>query len=260
MISFIVPVYNKGSILFKTINSLINHLNASEFTDFEIIVVNDGSTDNSFGEAIRCKKFNGNTDKIKIFHYTKNIGKGFALRYGFSRSKGDQIVFMDGDMDINTRQVIGALRTFFKRSPDMLIGSKYLKKSRTYYPTIRFIYSLVLRIVIRVLFKLSVTDTQVGLKIFRRNVLTEALPRLIIKRFAVDLELLLVSNLIGYTNIIEYPVVVRYATSHQSTINLVAVKNFCMDVAALFYRKNILHYYDTPSKENTIPYLTVQTA
>lgn len=243
MISFIIPVYNKGAILYKTLASLISNLSRTTFTEYEIIVVNDGSTDNSFSEAVRFKKFNGKNSSIKIFHYTNNIGKGFALRFGFSKSIGDTIVFLDGDMDIDTKQVINALRQFNKQQPHMVIGSKYLPSSRTHYPANRFLYSLVLKTVIRLLFNLRVTDTQVGLKVFRREVLTQVFPRVIIKRFAVDLELLVVATLLGFTKIIETPVIINHNPANCSSVHLRDAKNFCQDIAAIFYRKNILRYY-----------------
>ena len=141
MISFIIPVYNKGSVLFKTLSSLIKELHGNYYQDFEIIVINDGSTDNSLEEAIRFRKFNGTTDKVKIFHYNQNIGKGFAQRFGFNKSSGQTIVFLDGDMDINVNQITRALTVFYAKSPDMVIGSKYHPKSRYFYPPKRYLYS-----------------------------------------------------------------------------------------------------------------------
>lgn len=259
MISFIIPVYNKAGVLFKTLSSLIRHLKKSAVLDYEIIVVNDGSTDNSFAEAVRFKKFNGETEKIKIFHYSKNIGKGFALRFGFAKSSGDPIVFLDGDMDIDTKQVVKALNQFKVKRPDMLIGSKYHPRSRIFYPFNRYLYSLVLRTAIRFLFNLNVTDTQVGLKVFQRRVLKTVFPRLIIKRFAVDLELLVVAHLLGFSKIVELPVIIKHTSANKSTIDIWAVKNFCQDILAIFFRKNILRYY-AESNEETVPSLSVQTA
>lgn len=64
MLSFIIPVYNKGPILFKPLSSLIRHLQTAAIYDYEILVVNDGSSDDSLAQALRFKKFNGGTDKI----------------------------------------------------------------------------------------------------------------------------------------------------------------------------------------------------
>ncbi|MEK7166780.1 MAG: glycosyltransferase [Patescibacteria group bacterium] len=260
MISFIVPVYNKGSILFKTLSSLLVHLKKTKIADFEIIVVNDGSTDDSFTEAVRFKKFNGDTDKIHIFHYAKNVGKGFALRLGFQKSVGDPVVFLDGDMDIETSQVVNALNLYQKSRTDMVLGSKYHPRSRIYYPFNRYLYSLILKGLINLLFHLSVSDTQVGLKVFRREVLQQVFPRLIIKRFAVDLEFLVVAKLLGFDRITEIPVIIRHTSANSSTINLSAVKNFCWDITALWYRKNVLRYYSRKTSELPLPSFAIQIA
>jgi glycosyltransferase involved in cell wall biosynthesis len=260
MISFIIPVYNKGTILFKTLSSLISQLAAKRMKNYEIIIVSDGSTDNSFAEAVRFKTLNGKTDKIKIFHYHNNIGKGFALRFGFYKSVGDTVVFLDGDMDIDTTQVLTALKAFSAKKPDMIVASKYMAGSRGHYPWNRYVYSLILKFTIQSLFSLSVSDTQVGLKVFRRDVLTRIFPRLIIKRFAVDLELLVVAQMLGFTNIVEMPVIINHTSANQSTVNIWAAKNFCQDIAAIFYRKNILHYYDQSVLDGKNPAFAFITA
>lgn len=247
-------------VLFKTLSCLIHRLKSLAIDDYEIIVVNDGSTDNSFAEALRFKIFNGNSYKVKLYNYTKNIGKGFALRYGFSKSKGDPVIFLDGDMDIDTIQIVKALQLFWRTQPDMVIASKYHPRSRIYYPLNRYLYSLGLKSIIRLLFNLSISDTQVGLKVFRREVLSTIFPRLIIKRFAVDLELLVVANMTGFTKITEMPVIIKHTSANLSSINLWAVKNFCQDIAAIFYRKQMLHYYDTETHESIAPALNIQTA
>lgn len=235
------------------------HLKTIGIDDYEVVVINDGSTDNSFAEAVRFKKLNGNSYKVKIYHYTQNIGKGFALKYGFERSKGDPVIFLDSDTDIDTRQVVKSLNIFWQKRPDMVIGSKYHSRSRTYYPYNRVIYSLILKGMIKLLFNLTISDTQVGLKVFRREVLSEVFPRLIIKRFAVDLELLVVAHLLGFTQILEMPVIIKHTSANKSSINLLAAKNFFQDLAAIFYRKKILRYYDR-SAEVANPSLLIQAA
>jgi glycosyltransferase involved in cell wall biosynthesis len=259
VISLIIPVYNKESVLFHTLSSLFHDMKHAGISDFEVIIVNDGSTDTSLSQAQKFKQLNNNVTIIKIYTYIKNIGKGFALRYGYFHSKGDPVIFLDGDMDINTRQVVAALNIYHKQSPDMVLGSKYHPASRIYYPNNRFLYSLILRKIINQLFQLSVSDTQVGLKVFSRHVLEQVFPRLIIKRFAVDLELLVVAQMLGFNKIIEMPVIIRHTSANQSTINIWAVKDFCQDIVAIAYRKYILHYYDSASYKNLLPSMNIKT-
>ncbi len=260
MISFIIPVYNKASVLRKMLSSLQNHLQKHNLLNYEMIVVNDGSTDSSFNQAVLFKQLYNNDPRIKIYHYTKNVGKGFALQFGFTKSTGDPIVFLDGDMDIDTKQIIKALEKFNQTQSDMAIGSKYLPQSRIHYPLVRFLYSKILQKINHQLFHLSVTDTQVGLKVFRREVLLQVFPRLVIKRFAMDLELLVVAHLLGFTRIIEIHIVIKHTNASRSSIDIVAVKNFCLDVLAIWYRKNLLKYYDRNVGSAITPSFSIQTA
>jgi hypothetical protein len=97
---------------------------------------------------------------------------------------------------------------------------------------------------VRLLFDLAVTDSQTGLKLFRRDVLMDVVPRLAVKRFAFDLELLVVAHHLGYTRIAEAPVELDFQFS--STVNVGSAYRALWDTAAIFYRLRILRYYDRP--------------
>ena len=91
------------------------------------------------------------------------------------------------------------------------------------------------------LFNLKIQDTQVGIKLFKKKVLERIMPKIAIKRFAFDLELLVLANKYNF-KIIDAPVIIRYKFG--STINLFAVFWMLLDTAAIFYRLKILRYYD----------------
>src|SRR5207253_8440040 len=114
-------------------------------------------------------------------------------------------------------------------------------QSRVSYPTFRRFQSWVYQMIVRVLFNLNVSDTQTGLKLFRRQVLQEALPLLAIKKFAFDLELLVVANQLGYRNVCEAPISLNY--QFESTVNLGSAWRVLWDTAAIFYRLRLLRYY-----------------
>ncbi|MEK7063969.1 MAG: hypothetical protein AAB939_00615, partial [Patescibacteria group bacterium] len=94
----------------------------------------------------------------------------------------------------------------------------------------------------RLFFGLNVSDTQTGLKVFRREVLEKVLPRLLVKRWAFDLEILAVANRLGFSRIYESPIELQY--NFASNVTWQAVTNFATDYLAIFYRTHILHYYD----------------
>ena len=85
-------------------------------------------------------------------------------------------------------------------------------------------------------------DTQTGLKLFRRDVLRESMPLLAIKKFAFDLELLVVARYLGYQKVCEAPIALEY--QFETTVNLSAAWRVLWDTAAIFYRLRILRYYE----------------
>jgi hypothetical protein len=110
------------------------------------------------------------------------------------------------------------------------------------YPAFRRLQSALYQTLVRLLFSLNVRDTQTGLKLFRRQVLQEALPLLAIKRFAFDLELLVVARQLGYKKVCEAPIKLDY--QFESTVNLGSAFFVLWDTAAIFYRLRILRYYE----------------
>jgi hypothetical protein len=97
------------------------------------------------------------------------------------------------------------------------------------------------QLLVRTLFRIKVRDTQTGLKLFRRQVLEEVVPLLAIKRFAFDLELLVVARQLGYKKVMEAPVDLNY--KFESTADLTATWHVLWDTAAIFYRLRFLRFY-----------------
>ena len=125
---------------------------------------------------------------------------------------------------------------------DAVVGSKRHPLSRVAYPRFRRLQSWVYQVLIRVLFNLNVRDTQTGLKLFRRDVLRESMPLLAIKKFAFDLELLVVARYLGYQKVCEAPIALEY--QFETTVNLSAAWRVLWDTAAIFYRLRILRHYE----------------
>lgn len=235
-LSVIVPTYRGGPRIYGNL-VVLDHALSLIGEPYEIIVVSDGNDDNTAEEASRL-----DASHVKVYHYHRNMGKGFALRYGVARSTGQIVTFIDGDGDINPVQIAQYLRIMREADADIVVGSKRHAESRVVYPPVRRVYSATYQTLLRVLFQLEVRDTQVGLKLFRREVLAAVLPRIVVKRYAFDLELLVVARHLGYTRVVEAPVHIgrRFA----STINRRAIASILQETAAIFYRKNILRYYD----------------
>ena len=242
-LSVIIPAYNKDAEIFQVVSSYVSLLKKLPY-NWEIIVVDDASRDLTLREAIRSKKFNGNTARIRVFSYNLNQGKGFALYHGFKQSKGEIIVFADSDLDLPAQNLPVLLKSFEKKRAQIAVGSKRHPLSVVNYPTTRRLMSKTYQLLIRTLFNLNISDTQVGLKAFKRQVLEDCFPRIVVKKFAFDLELLIVAKLLGYTRIIESPITLNYQFT--STIRPKTIEKILLDTFAVFYRKNFLNYYQVP--------------
>jgi len=227
-------MYNEQDII-KNLKEVVKNIAKIE-KSFEIIVVNDGSSNDCFKEA---KKFKDK--RVKVVGYNQNRGKGNAIKYGFNYAGGEYITFLDCGRDLDESQIKNFLKIMTKENADIVIGSKKHPESKVYYPLARRVMSGVYQILNKVLFNLDVKDTQVGLKLFKKQALNEIMPRIAIKRFAFDLELLVIANKLKF-KIVEAPIVLNY--KFNSTISTRAVFWMLWDTAAIFYRDKILRYYD----------------
>ena len=125
----------------------------------------------------------------------------------------------------------------------MVVGSKRHPDSDVAYPRRRRIYSGLYQLLVRALFSLDVRDTQVGMKLFRREVLDRVLPVVLVKRYAFDLEVLAVSRHFGFRRIVESPITLEYRFTG-SGVGWRAIANALWDTAAVFYRLRVRGYYD----------------
>lgn len=239
-ISLILPAYNEADVIYET---ACESARALDFIggEYEIIVVDDGSVDGTAVEAGRAAQ---EFEKIKILRLAENQGKGNALKRGFQTSSFDLVSFLDADLDLHPSQISSLLSVMAETGADIVIGSKRHPESEIDYPTIRKIYSTAYYVLGRLLFRLPVKDTQTGIKIFRREVLESVFPRLVAKKYALDLELLVAANQLGY-KVAEAPIKLDFRRQF-GRISWNDARNIVVDTMAIFYRSRILGYYGSP--------------
>ncbi len=252
LISVVIPAYKAEKIIAKNLTNVKKVLDQTRY-DYEIICVVDGKVDETFKKAEKVAlKY---PDKVKIIGYEDNLGKGHAVRLGMGKAKGDYIAFVDADLDLNPNGLSMLLEHFEWYNADIIIGSKRHPASKVVYPWQRKILSFGYQVVVRILFGLKVRDTQVGMKFFKREVLEEILPRLLIKQYAFDIEMLSVANYLGYTKIYEAPIELEMkfkASTIASKGFSKTVWDMLWDTMAVFYRLRILRYYDSKNRKNWI--------
>ncbi len=133
---------------------------------------------------------------------------------------------------------------------DVVVGSKRHPASQVNYPLNRQIISLGAQLIARFLLGIQVRDTQAGIKIYKMKVLKKICPRLLVKTFAIDLEMLSVANRLGFTKIYEAPIKLSFDFNdfHLSGNTLKTIYVCLKDALAVFYRLKILKYYDDSTK------------
>ena len=246
-LSVIVPAYKQEKTIKKDLENIINTLlQGLNKISFEVICVVDGKLDDTAREAKKVK-----SDKLKVFEYDSNQGKGYAVRFGMSNARGDLISFLDAGMDIYPKGIMMLMAHMDWYNADIIVGSKKHPVSRVNYPFLRKILSFGYHLGIKILFNLNLKDTQSGIKIFRREVVEKILPRLLVKTYAMDIEMLAIAKYLGFERIYEGPIEVTFNKS-TSAVKWNTMFWMAWDTMAVFYRLKILHYYDDKNRKNWI--------
>jgi len=212
LVSVIVPVFNEASRIIDNLDLLIYEIE-DVFENFEILVVSDGSRD---GTNYRVFQFQH--PGMRLLVNGENLGKGAAVRRGFQEAKGEYIFFIDGGMELHPKELRVFAGIMELYDADMVIGSKRHPQSQVEYPWFRKLLSYIYQIIIRRLFDVNVTDTQVGIKLFHRRVLTAIIDDLKINRYGFDLEILSLAAFRGYSNILEAPVRMDYFAKNRRSL------------------------------------------
>jgi glycosyltransferase involved in cell wall biosynthesis len=237
-LSLILPVYRGAEWIGENVRTVLDGLEEIR-RPFELIVVCDGDDDLASHDARRAAARDA---RVRVFHYPQNQGKGFAVSFGVAQARGRLIGWLDADLDIGPEAIVRAVRCFETGEIDAAIGSKRHAESTVQYPTTRRCYSWGYQLLVRSLFRLDVRDTQVGAKVFRRELLTTVTPLLLVKRHAFDLEVLAVAADFGFDRIVEVPIRLDYRFSGTS-IDWHAVRNMLTDTLAIGYRLHVRHWY-----------------
>ncbi len=245
LFSVIVPAYKQEKTIYANLKNIKEVLDKLRYPA-ELICVVDGYVDNTYKEAVKFAKHFKN---VKVVGYPTNKGKGYAVRFGMAASKGDIIGFIDAGMDLNPNGLAMLIEHFEWYDADIIVGSKRHPVSKVHYPWQRRILSLGYQMITSLLFDIKVKDTQVGMKFYKRKVLEKVLPRLLVKTFAFDIEILAVAHYLGFRRIYEAPIELNYDIG--SSIGTVLINKkilklvfmMALDTLAIFYRLKILNYY-----------------
>ena len=196
-LSVVMPAYQLGDVIERNISSVFEVLAPLEP---EVVVIDDGSTDDTAVAIARAKATHPGLVTVR---FPINRGKGRALLAGFEASSGSRIVFLDADLDLPPDQIPDVLDHL--DGADIVVGTKRDSMATGAYPSLRRLLSRVFALATGGVFRLPVSETQTGLKAFRREVLEAVGGKVRIDRYAFDIELLVRARAAGFS-MVETPV------------------------------------------------------
>jgi len=200
-LSIVIPVYNEES----TIGEVIRRVVAVKLDDIEkeIIVVNDGSTDNSRQMIDQATLEHVAHEHVFLTHHSLiNLGKGAAVRYGFEMSTGDIIIIQDADLELDPNEYHSLLEPLLENNADVVFGSRFLQPNPK-IPRHTRRGNAVTNFAARILFGSRLTDMHTAYKVFRANVIKSVELKAV--KFDIDPEITAKLLMAGY-EIIEIPI------------------------------------------------------
>jgi glycosyltransferase involved in cell wall biosynthesis len=161
VVSVVIPAYNEEKTIGNVIEETIQIMDSLGLP-YEIIVVDDGSTDRTKEEASRYK--------VTVLSNGRNRGKGYALRKGFQHAQGDIIVTIDADGSHKPKEIPDLINPLFNGA-DIVAGSRFLGDGQNHTSKLHILGNHLINMTIMVLTRKLVTDSQTGLRAFKRNFL-----------------------------------------------------------------------------------------
>lgn len=190
-LSIIIPAYNEEKRIKKTLESILTYIQKKKY-DFEIIIVNDGSTDKTRDVVLEFKN-----KKINIIDNHENKGKGFSVKQGFLTATKEWILFTDADLSTPIEE----LETFLRyKEYDIIIGSRNLPDSLIVIkqPFLRSTLGKIFPFFVRLLLLPEIKDTQCGFKLFKKEAAKKIAELQTIDGFCFDAEQLFIAKKSGY--------------------------------------------------------------
>ena len=200
--SIVIPAYNEGRRLAPTLQQVLAYVQQQGW-DAEVIVVNDGSTDNT-AEIVRS--FAANHPEVVLLENPGNRGKGYSVRHGMLKARGEVIVFSDADLSSPIEEMPKLLQAIAEGA-DIAIGSRWLRAElqTTRQSLHRQLFGRIFNGLNRIILGLQFKDTQCGFKAFTRRAAQTILPLQQIERWGFDPEILFLARKFGF-RVVEVPV------------------------------------------------------
>ena len=189
--SIVIPAYNEGARLGATLEKVLAYLQQQNY-DAEVIVVNDGSRDNT-AEIVR--ELARTNPALRLVENPGNRGKGYSVRNGMLNAHGQVILFSDADLSSPIEEMSKLLEAL-RAGADIAIGSRWLRAEMQTQrqPFHRQVFGRVFNLLLRITLGLQFADTQCGFKAFTRRAAQTIFPLQRIERWGFDPEILFLAR------------------------------------------------------------------
>ncbi len=238
-ISIVIPAYNEAARLPATLCAVLEYIGAREWLPFEILIVNDGSTDDT---AAVAREFQASHSNIRILENPGNRGKGYSVRHGMLEAAGDWILFTDSDLSAPIEELDVLLAAVRRQAASVAIGSRALDRSliEVRQSWFRELAGRVFNLLMRLATGLRFSDTQCGFKLFEAHAAREIFRRQRIERWGFNVEVLFIARKLGYKTV-EAPV--RWSHAQGTKVSMLRDSvNMFVDLARI-RRNQLLGYY-----------------
>ncbi len=195
-LSIVIPAYNEEKRIKATLLRIYGFLRTKDY-NYEIIIVDDGSTDKSVLEVQQSQLFKeGN---LRVIKNRKNTGKGFSVKRGILASKGDYVLFSDADLSTPIEE-LDKLFGYINDGYDIIIGSRGKKDSdvKVHQPWHREKMGKIFNVFVKSMLFKEFNDTQCGFKLFKGDIAREIAQLLKFNGFSFDVEMIYLARKKGY--------------------------------------------------------------
>jgi dolichyl-phosphate beta-glucosyltransferase len=193
--SIVIPAYNESARLPATLASVLAYVHAQGW-DAEVIVVNDGSRDNT---ADIVREFAAKDSILRLVENPGNRGKGYSVRNGMLSARGRVVLFSDADLSSPIEEAPKLFQAL-EKGADIAIGSRWLRaETQTQrQPLYRQVFGRVFNLLLRLTLGLNYKDTQCGFKAFKQRAAQTVFPLQKIDRWGFDPEILFLARRFGF--------------------------------------------------------------
>jgi dolichyl-phosphate beta-glucosyltransferase len=215
-LSVIIPAYNEQNRLPQTLRQVLDWLARGTFSFREVIVVDDGSRDETVRVVEECAKQNA---CVRLLRNPGNRGKGYAVRHGMQEAKGEWILYTDADLSSPIEELEKLCRAAREQGAGVAIGSRAVDRSlvEKHQPLLRELSGRCFNLVMRMVTGLPFRDTQCGFKLYRADAARQIFAQQKQEGFSFDVEDLLIAKRLG-VRAVEVPV--RWANVEGTKVRL----------------------------------------